>query len=135
MVDILVEVDCGKTSYDREQWCIHWRRFMVHFFNSDTRYDYNGSTVYWIFQDKRLAETMTTIWSLKDAGYRTSYQSKVRTFFWIDSEYYRQHRREIIQWGDRYECKMPSKEHGWIEMPNDRIETLFRLQWAGKCYG
>lgn len=78
---------------------------------------------------------MTTIWSLKDAGYRTSYQSKVRTFFWVDDKYYKENRKAIIQWGERYRCKMPSKEHGWIEIPDKRVEMLFRLQWAGKCYG
>ena len=78
---------------------------------------------------------MTTIWSLKDEGYRTSYQKHVRTFFWVDSDFYRQNRKEILQWAERYDCKVPSREYGWIEMPDDRIETLFRLTWAGKSYG
>ena len=82
-----------------------------------------------------LKKTMTTIWSLKDEGYRTSYQKHVRTFFWVDSDFYRQNRKEILQWAKRYNCKVPALEYGWIEMPDDRIETLFRLTWAGKSYG
>jgi hypothetical protein len=30
---------------------------------------------------------------------------------------------------------VPSREHGWIEVPDERVELLFRLQWAGKSYG
>lgn len=78
---------------------------------------------------------MTTIWSLKDEGYRSSYGTHIKTFFWVDDKYYRQNRQEIVQWGERYGCNIPSHEHGWIEMPNERVELLFRLQWAGKCYG
>ena len=78
---------------------------------------------------------MTCVWTLKDEGYRTSFGSKVRTFFWVDSDYYRQNSKEIVQWSERYGCNIPSKEYCWIEMPDERIETLFRLRWAGKCYG
>jgi hypothetical protein len=130
-----IEVDSGKIGYDRENWCRRWRQFMRHFFNIDPSYDYNGSKVHWYFQDKKLADTMTTIWTLEEQGYRTSYQSAVRTFFWVDRDYYRQNCREIIQWGERYGCKMPNHEFGWIQMPDDRIEMLFRLRWAGKSYG
>jgi hypothetical protein len=78
---------------------------------------------------------MTTIWDLKNEGCRTSYQSTIRTFFWVDEDFYRQNRGEILLWADRYRCKVPSPKYGWIEMPDDRIEMLFRLQWAGKCHG
>lgn len=77
---------------------------------------------------------MTTIWSLKEEGYRTSYGGKKRTFFWVDEKYYRRNCREIVQWGERYGCNIPSAEFGWIEMPDERVETLFRLRWAEKCY-
>ena len=130
-----VEVDSCQTGYLRERWCSYWRDFVKHFFNTDINYDYNGSKVHWIIHDRELHKTMTTIWSLKDEGYRTSYSGKVRTFFWVDDKYYRQNHREIIQWGERYGCKIPSKEHGWIEMPNEKVELLFRMAWAGKCYG
>lgn len=130
-----VEVDCGFKGYRRELWCARWESFIQHFFNTTVSYDYNGSKIYWVIHDKELNETMTTIWSLKDEGYRTSYQSKSRTFFWVDSDYYRQNSGEIIKWADRYRCIMRSREHGWIEMPNERVEMLFRIQWTGKSYG
>lgn len=129
-----VEVDCGQTGYHRELWCSHWRQFMRYFFNVDPTYDYYGSKVCWITHDRELHKTMTTIWTLKTEGYRTSYQSNVRTFFWVDENYYKEHRKEIIQWGERYGCKTASREHGWIEVPNERVELLFRMTWAGKCY-
>jgi hypothetical protein len=130
-----VEVDCGFEGYRRELWCARWKSFIQHFYKTNVPYDYNGSKIYWVVLDEELGKTMTTIWSLEAEGYRTSYQSKSRTFFWVDSNYYRQNSREIIQWAERYRCKMPSCEYGWIEMPNERVETLFRLQWAGNCYG
>lgn len=129
-----VEIDCGKTSYDRELWCWHQRQFVKHFFNSDPSYDYNGSKVHWYFHNKELADTMTTIWSLEEQGYRTSYQSAVRTFFWVDDQYYKKNRKDILAWARLYNCKVPVPEYGWIEVPNDRIEMLFRIVWAGKCY-
>lgn len=130
-----VEVDSGQTSYLRDRWCSYWREFVKYFFNTDVIYDYNGSKVYWIIHDRELHKTMTTIWTLENEGYRTSYGGIVRTFFWVDRDYYRQNRKEIVQWGERYGCNIPSKEHGWIEIPDERVETLFRLRWAGKCYG
>jgi hypothetical protein len=130
-----VDVDSDCYGYDREQWVIRWRRFMRHFFNIDPPYDYNGSKVSWVMFNQELRETMTTIWSLKDEGYRTSYQKHVKTFFWVDDKFYKENRREILQWAERFDCKVPSKEYGWIEIPNDKIETLFRLTWAGKSYG
>ena len=129
-----VEVDSGETGYQRELWCSYWCKFVKYFFNTDINYDYNYSKVYWIICDEELRKTMTTIWTLEEQGYRTSYQSVVRTFFWVDEKFYKQNRREIIQWGERYGCNMPSKEYGWIQIPDDRIEMLFRLRWAGKCY-
>ena len=130
-----VEVDCKRCGYNREQWCRRWRLMIHHFFGVHVSYDWNGSKVLWIIHDKELKETMTTIWSLEGEGYRTSYQSKVQTFFWVDSDFYKQNRRAILEFAERHNCKVPSREYGWIEMPNDRVETLFRLQWAGKCYG
>lgn len=77
---------------------------------------------------------MTTIWALEEQGYRTNYQSGVNMFFWIDQEYYRQHRQEILQWCKFYKCKVFDKNYGWVKVSNIRVETLFRLKWAGKCY-
>jgi hypothetical protein len=130
-----VDVNCGQTGYNREQWCRRWQLMMKHFFNADISYDYNGRIVSWIIEDQKLRETMTTIWSLKEKGYRCSYQPHIRTFFWVDSDFYRQNKHEILQWAERYNCKVPSREHGWIEMPNERVELLFRLTWAGEVYG
>lgn len=132
---VWIDVDCGEMGYLRELWIRRWRETIEYFFGVSPVYDWNGSKVIWAFHDEELGAKMSTIWSLKDAGYRTSYQPKVKTFFWVDDKFYKQNRREIIQWSERYGCKMPSKEYGWIEMPNDRVETLFRLQWAGKSYG
>jgi len=78
---------------------------------------------------------MTTIWSLKEQGYRTSYQKHVKTFFWVDENFYRQNRHEILQWAEQYNCIVPSREYGWITIPDEYVELLFRLQWAGKSYG
>ncbi len=130
-----VTVDSGVNGYKRELWCTYWRRFMRHFFDIDPPYDYNCSKVFWVIKDADMRETMTTVWSLEKEGYRTSYQSKVRTFFWVDSKFYKENRREILQWAERFNCKVPSREHGWIEMPDDRVEFLFRIAWAGKSYG
>lgn len=132
---VWIEVDCGEWGYLRELWIRRWRETIQHFFGVNPVYDWNGTKVLWAFHDEDLGEKMSTIWSLKDAGFRTSYQSKIKTFFWVDDKYYKENRKAIIQWSERYGCNMPSKEHGWIEMPNDRVETLFRLQWAGKSYG
>lgn len=78
---------------------------------------------------------MTTVWALTDEGYRTSYQKHIKTFFWVDTDFYRQNQDSILEWVERYNCKVPAPDHGWIEMPNERVELLFRLRWAGKCYG
>ena len=131
----LVTVDCGCNGYKRERWCGYWRQFMGYMFDTEPLYDYNGSKIYWVIYNADMRETMTTIWSLKEQGYRTSCAGKVKTFFWVDQDFYRQNSKEILQWAERYNCKVPSREHGWIEMPDDRIETLFRLTWAGKSYG
>lgn len=77
---------------------------------------------------------MNTIWTLKDEGYRTSYQKYIQTFFWIDEKFYEDNRKEIIEWANAHGCKIPNKRYGWIEMPNHKIELLFRLVWAGKVY-
>jgi len=130
-----VTVDCGCNGYKRERWCGYWRQFMGYVFDTEPPYDYNGSKIYWAIHNADMRETMTTIWSLKEQGYRTSCAGKVKTFFWVDGDFYRQNSKEILQWAERYNCKVPSREHGWIEMPDDRIETLFRLTWAGKSYG
>ena len=130
-----VEVDCGHIGYDREHWVIYWYRFMRHFFDTDPPYDYNGSKVYWAIDDESMRKTMTTVWNLKDEGYRTSYQNKVQTFFWVDKKFYKENKSAIFAFAERYNCKVPNKEYGWIEMPNKKIELLFRMQWAGKCYG
>lgn len=130
-----IEVNCGKTGYDRELWIRRWQETIEYFFSARPVYDWNGSKVLWAIHNEKLYKTMTTIWTLKDDGYRTSYQKHIKTFFWVDDKYYRQNRREILAWAKLYKCKVPSREHGWIEMPNDRVELLFRLQWAGKVYG
>jgi hypothetical protein len=125
-----VEVDCGQTGYNREQWCKHWKRTIKHFFDAEITYDYNGSKVAWIIHDRELHKTMSTVWSLKDKGCRTSYQSHIKTFFWVDTKFYRDNKHEILEWAERYNCKVDSKEYGWIKMPNENVETLFRLKWA-----
>lgn len=77
----------------------------------------------------------TTLWTLREQNYRTSYAKHVKTFFWIDEKYYKENRREILQWAELQGCKVPSIDHGWIEMPDDQAAMMFRLMWAGKCYG
>lgn len=129
-----VTVDCKKTGYTRDQFIRYWNDFIKYFFNEKLPYAYVDSRILWCITDDKLRENMTTVWSLKDQRYRTSYQSKIRTFFWVDEKFYKTNRHEILKWAETYNCKVPSKEHGWIEMPNDRVETLFRLIWAGKCY-
>ncbi len=128
-------VNCGQTGYNREQWIRRWRLMINHFFDADVSYDYNGSVVYWVIHDDELRDKMETIFGLKDEGYRTSYHPQIRTFFWVDSNFYRQNKHDILQWAERYNCRVPSREHGWIEMPNEQVEMLFRLRWAGKSYG
>lgn len=132
---IWVNVDCGVSGYQRELWIRRWRETIEYFYNAKPVYDWNGPVVYWAFHDEELGKTMTDIWSLEQEDYRTSYQSKIKTFFWVDSDFYKQNRRAILEFAERHNCKVPSKEYGWIEMPNDRVETLFRIQWAGKSYG
>jgi hypothetical protein len=130
-----VEVNSGQTGYSRERWCSYWQKFMKHFFDADISYDYNGSVVYWIIHDRELNKTMTTIWTLVEQGYKTSYSPTVKTFFWVDDKYYNENKKEILAWSERYGCTVPSEKHGWIQVPDDRVELLFRLQWAGKCNG
>lgn len=77
---------------------------------------------------------MTTVWSLRDEGYRTTYQRHIRTFFWADTDFYRQNQHDILQWAEQYNCIVNSREHGWIVMPDENVELLFRLCWAGKVY-
>lgn len=129
-----VTVDCKKSGYPRDLFIRYWNDFIKYFFNEELPYDYNGSKILWCITDNKLRENMTTVWSLKDQQYRTSYQSKIQTFFWIDEKFYQENRHEILKWAEKYNCKVPSKEYGWIEMPNNRVETLFRLIWAGNCY-
>jgi hypothetical protein len=78
---------------------------------------------------------LATIWTLQEQGYRTSYQSRARTFFWVDDKFYKENRLAILAWAEQYKCKVSGREYGWIEMPDDRVEFLFRLTWAGKSYG
>lgn len=130
-----VRVDCGSIGYHREMWIRRWKKIMEHFFDATPVYDWNGSKVYWQFHNEELAKTMSDIFTLEREGYRTTYQSKIQTFFWVDSDFYKQNRRAILEFAERHNCKVRSKEYGWIEMPNDRVETLFRIQWAGKSYG
>lgn len=73
--------------------------------------------------------------SLRDNGYRCSYQRSIQTFFWVDTDFYNANKQQIIEWAARHDCKMESHKYGWIKVPNDRIEMLFRLTWAGKSYG
>ena len=133
---IWVEINCGERGYQREMWIRKWLEIIEYFFDTKPVYERgNGPVVYWAFRDEELGKTMTDIWSLENEDYRTSYQSKIQTFFWVDSNFYKQNRRAILEFAERYNCKMPSTEYGWIEMPNHKVEMLFRLQWAGKCYG
>lgn len=132
---VWIKVDCGEMDYQRELWIRRWRETMQHFFGATPVCDWNGKTVMWGFLDEELGAKMATTWTLEAKGYRTSYQSKVKTFFWVDLDFYKQNRRAILEFAERYGCKVPNREYGWIEMPNDRVEMLFRLQWAGKCCG
>lgn len=132
---VWVEVDCGMMGYNRELWIRRWRETIEYFFGVRPVYDWNGKTVMWAFHDEDLGEKMSTIWSLRNEGYRTSYQKHIKTFFWVDNVYYKENRKAILAWAKQYNCKVPSTDHGWIEMPNHRVEMLFRLTWAGKSYG
>ena len=133
----IVYVDCKKSGYLREQWIIEQRCLMKYVHDIEPFYDWNGSKVMWFFPDDKEKEAgeMSTIWSLKDQNYRTSYQKHIQTFFWVDEQFYDDNRKEILEWAARYGCKVPSKRYGWIEMPNHKVELLFRLTWAGKVYG
>jgi len=108
---------------------------VAHFFGVSPVYDWNGSKVLWAFHDEELGEKMSTIWTLKDAGYRTSYQSAAKTFFWVDTKFYDENRREILEWAELNGCRVTSRAYGWIEMPDKNTELMFRLVWAGKSYG
>jgi hypothetical protein len=134
-VAIWVDIDCGEIGYLREQWIHRWRETIRYLFGVNPVYECNGSIVSWLFHCKELGEKMLSIWTLEAEEYRTSYQSKAMTFFWVDDKFYKQNRRAILEFAERHNCKVPSKEYGWIEVPNHRVEMLFRLQWAGKCYG
>lgn len=132
---IWIEVNCGTMGYQRELWIRHWREMIEYFFQTRPVYDWNGTKVLWAFHDEGLGEKMSTIWKLKDEGYRTSYQKHVKTFFWVDDKYYKENKKEILSWAERNKCKVPSTEYGWIEMPDGGTELLFRLTWAGKSCG
>jgi len=132
---VLITVDCGLAGYYRELWIHQWRAMILHFFNEKTTYDWNGSKVTWGFHNDEVGKTMSSIWGLKDQGYRTSYQKHVKTFFWVDDKYYKENKKEILSWAERNKCKVPSTEYGWIEMPDGGTELLFRLTWAGKSCG
>jgi len=56
------------------------------------------------------------------------YQPHIKTFFWTGN-FYRQHQKEIVQWCKQYGCNMPSKDHGWVECPDDKTVTMFVLRW------
>jgi len=73
---------------------------------------------------------MTTIWTLKAQGVRFTYQSTVKTFFWVDEEFYENNKQEILEWTERYHCNVPSKRYGWVEVPDDNVALLFRLRWS-----
>ena len=130
----IVEVNCKRSGYSREQWIKRWRLMIEHFFNVNPGYDWNGPVVLWFFQDKEIAEEMTTIWSLQKNEYRSSFQPTTKTFYWVDSNFYRQNKVEILKWCELYSCEVSNRQYGWIRMPNEKVELLFRLQWAGKCY-
>ena len=133
----VVTVDCEKNGYLRELWAKEQLAFMHTFFGISVVYDWNFSKITWFFSEKNKeqAKYMSTIWELKKQNYRTSYQPKFRTFFWIDTDFYKENKKQILQWAERYNCNVHNKQYGWIEMPNRRVELLFRLQWAGKSWG
>lgn len=130
-----IDVDCGEQGYQRDLWIRRWRETLEYFFGVKPIYDFNGSKIHWAFHDEELGAEMSDIWTLKAKGYRTSYQSKKRTFFWIDNEFYDENRKDILKWAELNGCKVVSRVYGWIEMPDKNTELMFRLIWAGKSYG
>ena len=120
-------------SYDREKWCHYWTEFFYCHSGTRVGYDYNGSVVYWFTDadNKEAVELMSTIWTLKEKGVRYTYQSKIRTFFWVDEKFAQTNRKKILDWADRHGCNVPSKKFMWIECPDDKTVTLFHLTWGG----
>lgn len=131
-----IDVNTNINSYSRELWCVEQKKFIKYNYNLDISYDYNGRIVHWVFPEGREieAEQMATIWSLEDQGYRTSFQKGNNTFFWVDDNFYKKNKKQILEWTKNYKCHVPSIEYGWIQVPNEKVEMLFRLRWAGKCY-
>lgn len=61
---------------------------------------------------------------------RFVYQSKIQTFFWKDVDFYSNNQKEIEKWAEDNGCKIPSKEFGWVDCPNEAVATLFYLKWG-----
>lgn len=134
---IFVNVNCNRNGYERELWCQKQRKYMKLAYDLDISYDYNGSLIHWIFPEdrKKEADEMTTVWMLEEQGYRCSYQKHVKTFFWVDSKFYKENKREILSWAKQHKCEVPSHEYGWITCPSNNVVLMFMLTWAGKTYG
>jgi len=71
-----------------------------------------------------------SLWTLKEQGVRFTYQPSVKTFFWVDEKFYAANKEEILEWAERYNCEVPSKTYGWVEVPDENVALLFRMMWS-----
>lgn len=127
----MIRIDTNLSGYHREEWITHWRGFIASYFNVHVLYDYMNSVVYWyIDPNSEVGELMSTIWEIKKQGVRYTFSPKIRTFFWVDTDFAEKNRKQILAWAEKHKCNVPSKRYMWIECPDDKTVTLFHLTWS-----
>lgn len=61
---------------------------------------------------------------------RCTYAPTVRTFFWLDQDYYNTHKDLILEWAKNNNCEVPSERFGWVVCADHATAVLFSLTWS-----
>lgn len=61
---------------------------------------------------------------------RFTYNPDIKTFFWVDAQYYFDNRYAIIEWAEQNDCEIESFVYGWVVVPDDDVALLFRIMWG-----
>ena len=73
---------------------------------------------------------MSTLWTLREKGVRWTYSPHVRTFFWVEENFFENNHKELEEFCVDTGSDFQYAKSGWMQCADDLAVTLFMLRWS-----
>ena len=73
---------------------------------------------------------MSTLWTLREQGVRWTYSPHVKTFFWVEENFYNKYHKELLEFCIDNGSDFTYAEKGWMQCSDDAAVTQFMLRWS-----